>query len=107
MDDPRSIPSSLLPNSGPPDNSESDAGSDELRDILLVRLIFAARRLAKSRLQVATVPASLQSVCRECGAAGTDPTHNVHCKTGVVLGILDELMSLAPTGLGNGKAVSA
>jgi hypothetical protein len=107
VDDSRSIPSSHQPNSGTPNNSDFHAGSDETRDGLLIRLIFASRRLAQSRLQVTPVPAHTEAVCRECGAFGALPTHGKHCKTGLVLGIIDELMALTPAGLGDDKAVRA
>lgn len=77
--------------------------AEEERDRLLSKLIFAAKALAERNLADPQVLAVFQgqtittAACRECYAGalyGRPLQHTERCRTGRVLGILDELMAL-------------
>lgn len=76
---------------------------DEERDRLLAKLLFAAKALAERNLAEPHVLAVFEghpittATCRECYAGslyGKPVQHTEPCRTGRVLGIVDELMAL-------------
>ena len=101
MDDSRSLPTSVQPNSGP----RTHRPTSEDRDALLIKLLFAAKRLADSRIHSLFSGPAL-STCRECGAFSNDGEsavqHAMSCRAGQVLEIIAALMAQA-----NGAAQAA
>jgi endogenous inhibitor of DNA gyrase (YacG/DUF329 family) len=102
VDDSRSLPTSLLPNSGPPTHLPYFALSGDDRDALLVKLIFAARRLAQVSIEYEFDPSeNYTRRCTGCGASvparsqmELPPWLSRRCASGEVLAILDALMAL-------------
>lgn len=70
---------------------------DELRDVLIGKLLFAAKHLAETQFTRRVQYGRAELICAQCRVAQVDDNRLIHadgCAVGRVVGILHKLMSL-------------